>query len=198
MKLLIVADGPRDEVTLPPLLKTILNHSVECEFEAWGRLHQRGSGRGYDRKLKFAIKQARSRGKVGLIAVVDRDKDRSDARGRDLKQARDNERATAPAYPTALGVADPHVDVWLLDDAVAVRKSLGINAATDVPNVRQSRNPKAELDKLIDTAGGDRMNALRLIAEQLDVIGCMHARETGFADFVQECRRELSGHNSAS
>ncbi len=194
MKLLIVADGARDEASLPPLIESILGRPIEFEFKPWGRLHHEGSQRGYGRKLAYSIGQARSRRADGLVAVVDRDKDRSGQRGRDLTEAREAERQSGrEIFPTVLGVADPHVDVWLLDDPVAVRQGLGLSSDAEIINVRREKDPKGELDKRIGAKNDrDRMETLKAIAAQVSPKRCAHASETGLKSFVEDCQRELA------
>lgn len=192
MKLLLVADGPRDEASLPPLLNLILGRTVDCEFESWVRIHRRGSGRGYDRKLRFAVGQARSRGHAGLVAVVDRDKDHAGHRAGELRATRETDRETGARFPTALGVADPHVDVWLLDDPAAVREGLGLESKTEVISVHRTKDPKAELDRLIQEASRELIEALTAIATRLQPRRCNHAKTTGFEAFADDCRQEFA------
>ena len=193
MKVLIVADGPRDEASLPPLIETILGRQIEPEFEPWVRLHRMDGKHGYGRHLLFSIGQARIRGMVGLVAIVDRDKDRKGHRGRDLRNARDAERNSGRQFPTALGVADPHVDVWLLDDPVAVRQGLGLGSDAEIVNVRRTKDPKGELDNLIRTnEDHQNLDALKAIAARVDAKRCAHASETGFDSFVKDCHGELA------
>ncbi len=193
MTVLIVADGPRDEASLPPLIETILGRKINVEFESWVRIHHRGSGRGYGRKLRFSIAHARSHGMKGLVAVVDRDKDRAGHRERDLKTTRDEERQAGRQFPIALGVADPHVDVWLLDDPVAVRQGLGLSSDAEIINIRRAKVPKDELDKLIKpNEFAQIVDALKAIAKRVDPDRCGHANQTGFAPFADDCCRELA------
>ena len=193
MKLLIVADGARDEASLPPLIESILGRPIDAEFKPWGRLHHEGSQRGYGRKLAYSIGQARSRGADGLVAVVDRDKDRAGQRGRDLTQAREAERQSGRQFPTVLGVADPHVDVWLLDDHVAVRLGLGLSSDAEIINVRKAKDPKTELDKLKKpTDDRDLFDVLKAIAAGVEPKRCAHAGEIGLQSFAKDCQSELA------
>ena len=192
MKVLIVADGPRDAASLPPLLNVILGRAVDCQFDSWIHIHREGSGRGYNKKLSFAVGQVRSRGLDGLVAVVDRDKDRVGHRAKELRSTRETNRQHGVLLPTALGVADPYVDAWLLDDPVAVREGLGLNPNVDVINLRKAKNPKAELDCLIHDSDLKLLEALRAIADKLQPGRCVHAKETGFAAFADDCRQELA------
>ena len=195
MKLLIVADGPRDEASLPPLIESILSRQIEVVFKPWSRLHLEGSQRGYGRKLAYSVGQAQGRQMDGLVAVVDRDKDTKGQRGRDLTAAREAERQSGRQFPTVLGVADPPVDVWLLDDPVAVRLGLGLSSDAEIINVRRAKDPKTELDKL-KKPSDDRalFDVLKAIAAQVDPKRCVHASETGLISFAEDCQRELLNH----
>ncbi len=192
MKVLIVADGPRDASSLPPLLNVILGRAVDCQFDSWVHIHRERSGRGYSKKLSFAVGQARSRGLEGLVAVVDRDKDRAGHRSKELRTTRELDRQNGMIFPTALGVADPHVDVWLLDDPVAVREGLGLDPKSEVINVRKAKEPKAELDRLINESQLKLLEALSAIAAKLQPSRCVHAKETGFDSFAADCRSEFA------
>lgn len=195
MNLLLVADGPRDEASLPSLVETILGRKFQYQFESWKsiRFHQKGVGGRYHKKLRYSVGQARSRGLNGLVAVVDRDKDHDGDRDRDLHAARDADRQQGIFFPTALGIAQPHVDVWLLDDEVAVRIGLGLATNADVVNVRKTDDPKAELNGLIrGNPSAQLLEALRSIATNVNPNRCVHAKETGFQDFADDCRSELT------
>lgn len=192
MKVLIVADGPRDEASLPPLLNVILGRAIECEFESWVRIHHRGSGRGYDKKLRFSVGQARSRGHDGLVAVVDRDKDRAGHRADELRSTRQADRQQGKCFPTALGVAEPHVDAWLLDDPAAVREGLGLESNTEIISVHRTKDPKAELDRLVRDSKLELLEALGAIATKVQPIRCNHTKVTGFEAFADDCRQEFA------
>ena len=114
---MFVSDGPRDEASLPGLVQNILRQTVAAEFSAWA--HLRNPGKGFDRKLRFATALTRSKKLSGLVAVADRDDDHKNLRRKSLEASREQLRREGEILPIAVGVADPHVDVWLLDDATA-------------------------------------------------------------------------------
>jgi len=204
--LFFVGDGARDEATVPPLVRTILQIDFSTLFQPWARLHaaeRRGRPgrrlRGYGRKLLYAIRAARVAQADGLVATVDRDKAPGGRLGR-LREARAADRQQAPSLPTALGEAKPHAEAWLLDDPVAVREALELPGNAPIPSVRQSRHPKDTLHRLWERsprieAGRDEpeIGVLRDIARRVDSTRCAHGRETGFQAFVTEVRRELGG-----
>jgi hypothetical protein len=152
-----------------------------------------GSGKGYDKKLLFALRQALDRGVAGLVLVFDAD--RHPDRLREIRKAREDDRAKhGHRLPTALGQADPHGEAWLVDDAKAVRTVLRLVAGAEVPNVGKVRDAKAALHALI---GGCSRNGEKVvglmgeIAAALAETRCAHAHSTGFRDFAEDVRREL-------
>ena len=72
IRLLFVGDGDRDAATNPHLVATIVGTEVEPATTSWPRLNE--AGKGYDRKLLFAIRDARDKGLEGVVATVDQDK----------------------------------------------------------------------------------------------------------------------------
>jgi hypothetical protein len=86
ISLLVVADGPRDEATVPHMVEKILGSPIHTQFEPWPHLH--GSGKGYERKLRFAVLQAWDAKAAGLVAVVDQDKAKHGGRLKALRGAR--------------------------------------------------------------------------------------------------------------
>ncbi len=196
LKLLFAADGPRDEAALPPLVGNLLGTTVEPVFTAWkGVRLQRGGGSlgGYGRKLLFLLRDARDRGVAGVVATVDVDRDPGSSKLKDLEEARNRDRAAGKATPAALGEAIPHMEAWLLDDDVAVRKALNLasDAAVAVPT--KVKSPKEELDLLHQAAGAcqEISELLAILAKELNVTHCGRAGHTGFMAFYKEVDREL-------
>ncbi|MCW8141553.1 MAG: hypothetical protein KIT58_21835, partial [Planctomycetota bacterium] len=192
--IMVVSDGPRDAAMLPPLVSTILGAEVQAvASRAWSSVVLRRGG-GYDRKLRFVLREALDQGARGVVATVDRDRAPRRSRLADLVAGRDAERqdprSPVAQLPTALGEADPHAEAWLLDDPKAVRAALGLDGRAEVPNVRRS-SPKDALDALF--AGSDErpLDLLAAVAREVDPGRCAHARETGLEAFCAEVRREL-------
>ena len=191
IRLLFVGDGDRDAAMNPPLLKVLTGSEVEPTSRAWARLNV---GKGYGRRLRFAIRQARDEGLQGVVATVDRDKSSGQDRLRELKAGRATDRETAPPLPTALGCANPHAEAWLLDDPVAVREVLELDADTVIPSARKAKSPKDALTGLITQsrrADASVRQILGEIAQRLDPVHCAHKDETGFAAFAEEIREEI-------
>ncbi len=194
MHLLIVGDGDRDSASVPPLVEKMLNVAVRSVFRPWARLHSAKGGKGYARRLLFAVKQAHDLKVDGLVATVDTDRSPNRKKLRELQDARADQRQSAPPFPTALGEANPHGEAWLLDDPVAVAKVLKL-AADRIPNIRNVQYPKDTLNDLWQTS--ERADVLILtilteIAQQLDIQRCQHKKETGLHHFLEDVRQELA------
>ena len=188
MHFLFVADGPRDEVAIPRLVEAILHAKIEASFQAWKqvRLHR---GRGYNRKLRFVLAQARDQELDGLVATVDCDKDSPRKRLNLLREARneDRERNTVAQMPAALGEAIPHLEAWLLDDEKAVREVLQLANDQRIPAVNQV-DPKDALNSLMmqSVRNEDSIDLLQEIATRVKQNRCNHASDTGYKIFVED------------
>ena len=192
IRLLFVGDGERDAAMNPPLVQTIAGFPILPSFRPWPRLH--GTGRGYDRKLLFALGKARREDLQGIVATVDRDKSPHSERLGSMKAARERDRATRPPLPTALGCADPHAEAWLLDDPQAVRKTLKLPVTVAIRSVLKIKDPKRELGKLQAKSPRDEAPKAIMaeIAAALDPGRCKHGKRTGFESFVAEVRGEIA------
>jgi hypothetical protein len=187
-----LGDGKRDAATIPHLVRNVLRVEIAAVPSQWARLH--GEGRGFARKLAFAIRVAEADNAAGLVAVVDRDRDKKLVRLRELQAERRRARDSGRLIPIALGEAAPHGEAWLLDDARAVRNALGLEDDVNIPNVRSTSNPKAALDKLIKDSGHvaeSSIDALSEIAQRLDPERCFHRDDTGLAAFITDVRNEF-------
>ncbi len=192
IRLLFVGDGERDAATNPHIVERLISTRVEPRTIPWPRLHQ--AGRGYDRKLLFALRQARQEGLQGVVATIDQDKSPGRERLRSMELGRDKDRESAASLPAALGCADPHAEAWLLDDPVAVRDALRLDGQTPIPTVRKVKSPKDQLAALHAQSprSGDPIRDILVdIAQALDPTRCQHTQETGFAQFAKEVAHEL-------
>jgi hypothetical protein len=189
IRLLFVGDGERDAATNPHLVTVITGARVDPTTRPWARLHE--AGRGYDRKPLFAILQARQ---DGIVAAVDRDTSPGRDRLRDLRAGRTRDREKHGPLPTALGLADPHAEAWLLDDAVAVRTTLRLPPDLHIPTVRRVESPKSEIARLHRTSprSDEPIRAMLIeIAQSLSLDRCQHGGATGFTRFAQDVRDEI-------
>ncbi len=192
-KPLVVGDGPRDEAAVPRLVERLLSRAVAGDFVSWSRLHQRGIGRGYERKLRYAVLQGRSRGMNGVVATVDSDRAQRGERLQELRDARESDRTAAVPLPVAVGEAVPHLEAWLLDDPHAVRTALRLAANATIPSVRHAKTHKGALQQLIRQSDCDEgvLVILAAIAKQLDPQRCRNAKHTGFEEFADDVQSEL-------
>lgn len=195
-RILVVGDGPRDRKALPNLICRILGTHVETRYDDWHyvRVHAQ-KGTIYARKLKYLTRRACADNFAGLAIVVDTDKSPPRDKLRELHVGRDEERLRNPHFPTALGEANPHFDVWLLDDAVAVRVALGLRADFPVPNSIKTDYPKDAISELIAQSEIDFeqiADALGEIAHHLSSERCVHRKQTGFATFEEDVSREIA------
>lgn len=193
--ILVVGDGPRDSAALPALVLRMLSNRVPFQFVDWHNythLIGRGKGTIYSKKVKYFTRVAKDRDCLGLVVVTDTDRGKHGEKLQELRKGRSEEREKNVPFPTALGEANPHFDVWLLDDshAVAITLSLPPNR---IPNIRNCSSPKDSLTKLIEEArlSADLSDSLRKIAEVVEPSRCVHSKETGFHEFTFEVRVEL-------
>lgn len=193
MRLLFVADGPRDHATIPEIVRRILNSGVEVAFREWKQIPLTRGG-GYKRRLQFVLLQARDQELDGVVATVDSDRDKPKHRLSTLRAAREQDRQSlrVSPIPVALGEAVPHLEAWLLDDPKAIRTVLKFSGNRHVANVLQS-DPKASLNELIceSERTDELLIILKEIAVAVDVSRCSHAGDTGLDEFVQDLRIEL-------
>ncbi len=195
IRLLFVGDGPRDEAMTPVLVRRLLRDKARSHddgFRAWARIN--AVGKGYDRKLMFALRQARDGDYHGVVATIDRDASRGRERFKSLVAGRARDREMQPPLPTALGCADPHAEAWLLDDPVAVRDVLGLPPAQEIPDVVRETDPKQALCELqAKSARAHDAPALICgeIAARLELSRCAHRRETGLQAFASDVEDEL-------
>jgi hypothetical protein len=195
MSILVVGDGPRDQVALPVVVCRILGKETETRYDDWHLVRvYRQKGTIYARKAKYLTRRAQADGFVSLAIVVDTDKTPPRDKLRALRQGRDEDRLDHPPFPTASGEANPHFDVWLLDDAVAVRGALQLPADFSVENAVRAVYPKDTLSKLMEQSQiGSRQvsDVLGEIARRLVPERCVHGKQTGFSSFAEDVQDEI-------
>jgi len=204
--LLFVGDGERDAATVPALVETLLQTPFRAETRMWARLHgapttakqrqRKPAQKGYERKLRFAVRQANDAGAAGVVATVDSDTDKPGTKLRRLRKGREAARKDPCAIPIALGEARPHGEAWLLDDAQAVRSALGLGGDDVVPSTREVTSPKTKLHALLAAsprAGERPLDVWKDIARNVRLGRCGNPKRTGFSKFVKDVADQL-GH----
>lgn len=192
-RLLFVGDGERDRVTVPRLVEGVLAQRFDEMFRPWARLHQ--GGKGYQRKLRFAVLAARGEHAEGMVVTLDSDKAKKGSRLAQLQRARNELVEKGKDLPMALGEATPHGEAWLLDDAVAVQRGLGLSSETPVPNPASVSSAKHALEELMDESPRRAEGFLMVwaaIAREVRLNRCRDAQATGYESFVGEVRRHIA------
>jgi hypothetical protein len=109
-------------------------------------------GKGLWQKVRFAKRNAFNSGSAGLVFVLDTEGNHP-GQLEQLQRGRDSELLD---YRAAVGVAHPCVEAWLLADASAIARALGLTRRVDVPAEPEAlpapckdrdRNPKAILGR---------------------------------------------------
>ena len=143
-------------------------------------------------KVRFAKRQAFYNGSAGFAFVLDTEGDHPGQLEK-LKRGRD---AELLEYPAAVGVTHPCIEAWLLADASAITRALGLAQRADVPEVPESlpapckgrkQNPKAVLGRC---AGQDRplssSQTTRIVLEIRDLNVIRTRCPISFAPFAEE------------
>lgn len=86
-------------------------------------------GKGLWQKVRFAKRQSFNSGSAGLVFVLDTEGNHPGP----LDQLRRGREFELPMYPAAIGVAHPCIESWLLADASAISRAMGLSERADVP-----------------------------------------------------------------
>lgn len=182
---------------VPILLHTLCGKPGRMLVKRYGMpfMQQKGT---WAQKVKFAKRQAQLNGSAGAAFVADSEGDLK-ARKRDLAKGREME---ATDFPMAVGVAHPCVEAWLLTDAAAIRRALGLADTPVVPESPESlpapckdrrHNPKTSLSAL---AGHARRELS--VAEKQQIAAAMNDMDLvrtrcpeGFAPFADEVDQSI-------
>jgi hypothetical protein len=194
----VVGDGLRDEAMVPVLVERVVRLRVQARFRPWSSL--RLAGGGYDRKLKFAVREAVEEKIPMLVATVDTDKDNSGEKLRRLRQARSDDPQCGSLVQVALGEATPHGEAWLLDDEVAVRQALGLHSSTPICTPANRKNPKQAIEDLRHS--GNRCDdpirtVLAAIAQLVQPARCPRSKDTGFDALQDDLRTSIRNSKAA-
>jgi hypothetical protein len=149
--------GRGDEQPAPPTdgVVPIFVHRL-CNRPGTMRVRRRPlpflQGKGLWQKVRFAKRQAFNSGSAGLVFVLDTEGNHP-GQLRELQRGRDYE---LKEYPTAVGAAHPCIEAWLLADASALSRAMGLALQPQLPAEPESlpapckdrgHNPKVLLSR---------------------------------------------------
>jgi hypothetical protein len=159
---------------------------------------------GLKRKLWFAQQQAAIRKSAGLAFVIDTEGESVSKMKKELQEGRDEKYND---LPTAVGVAHPCIEAWLLADPDAIAKGMKLDPLSipvpshpeklpapckerKVPR-KNHTNPKTALADCVGSEDDLATKHTTVIARHLDV-GRLEARcPTSFKPFADEVRERL-------
>lgn len=145
-------DQPQSPTTgvVPILVHRLCDQPVTMRVRR--RPHIFLQGKGLWQKVRFAKRQAYYSGSAGLVHVLDSEGNHPGQR-KQLQRGRDSE---LPGFPAAVGVAHPCIEAWLLADAAAIARAMGLAQQPTIPAQPESlpapcenrgHNPKIELGR---------------------------------------------------
>ena len=190
MSYLFLGEGPNDKLIVPIILEVHNIEIVQSDFKTWKSIHGRGL-RGFKKKAMFAIKLARLDGKKGLVATLDADNQPN--RIKDLDAARKEDRENLSTHPilVVIGQANPEIEAWLLDDAEAVKKGLGISSEAKIPSPYRVSDVKVALDALFEESSIEgRANCLASVARQVQCERSRSPDKSGLRSFIEGAKTE--------
>ena len=129
---------------LPILVHRLCGKPKNMRVRSSTRLHLERidvkAGGGYRKKAERFRTLARQNNSAGAVFVIDSDGD-LEKKQRDVTQGRD----AGPAdLPMAVGVAHPCVEAWLLADAGAIRRGIGLSSSPALPEDPEVLSPKKD------------------------------------------------------
>jgi hypothetical protein len=151
-------------------------------------------GRTRAQKVHFAKRQALCNNSAGIVFVLDSEGDLK-GRTRELIEGRDRQ---YPEYPTAVGVAHPCIEAWLLADAHAIRHGLELAETPIIPENPEGlpapchdekNNPNAVLRGI--ARRGISANDKDRIAAMMDISLVRERCLMGFAPFAEEVQQHI-------
>ncbi len=189
--------GPPDQGVVPILLHTLCGRPANMLVKRYGRRFMDQPG-GLKRKVNFAVLQARYSRSDGAAFVVDSEGELRKtvaalARGREM---------TPGDFPLAIGVAHPCIEAWLLANAGAICRGLGLPQPPQVPDQPEDlpapqadrrNNPKTVLARAAGSRRGDLQadEKDRIAAAMTDLDLARRRCPQGFAPFAGEVQEYL-------
>jgi len=189
--------APRAAGVVPIIVHTLCGRPEQMRVKRRGVpfLQQRETGKGLWQKVRFAGRQARANRSHAVVFVVDSE---GDLKGKRAALVKGREAATSK-LPMAIGVAHPCIEAWLLADAMAIRRGMGLDRTPAVPD-----NPEAlpapcrnNAKRVLVKAAGSTKKELSA-AQKDDIARAMNnmqlARDrcpAGFAPFADEVEQKI-------
>lgn len=152
-------------------------------------------GKGMWQKVLFFKRNAQINGADGCVFVLDTEGNPA-AVWADLDRGR---RGGSAAYPMAVGMAHPCIEAWMLSDASAVRRGLGLNQrpvvppqpeALPAPQANRTNNPKTALFACHPNSRHPNLVEKTAIAEHLALTTAEQVCPS-FATFAAEVRQHI-------
>lgn len=220
MKILFVGEGRHDIGTheFPPrpgapdafllgicqkLVPEISSDSIAIKWSQIN-LFSKDRRRGLDRKLLAASQLAASHGCVGLIAVVDQDRDED--RIRILNETRNAIALREPTQRAAVGVAIESIEAWVLGDPAAIASTIG-KTESEVLSVyrlasveslyersgNHETRPKGIVSRIAAIAHSEDSAEWRCdVADRISISTLERNCPSGFKPFADDVRRVFS------
>ena len=154
-------------------------------------------GKTLAKKVQFARRQARYSQSAGIVFVVDSD---GDWKGKymQLKKGRDTDQV--PDFPTALGVAHPCIEAWLLADEKAIQRAFKLSKPPVLPeqpealpaSKQDENHPKNVLRNAVDRSKPLSAREKSDIANHMGDMEILKKRcPQSFAPFAKEVQENI-------
>jgi hypothetical protein len=186
------------EGVVPILLHKLCGRPTEMRVirRSFADLQRKG---GLDRKVAFEKVQAPISGYDAVVFVVDTEGERPDRKRKVMAAGRDEK---LPDYPMAIGVAHPCIEAWLLADAPAIARGLGLSDVPQVPQEPEAlpapwkgsgNDPKNELARCAGRGKPLSSSDTTKIARAIEDPSVIEKNcPLGFAPFAAEVRERIA------
>jgi hypothetical protein len=176
----------------------ILVHSL-CDRPESMRVRRRPlpflQGKGLWQKVRFAKRQAFNGASDGLVFVLDTEGNHPGQ----LEQLQRGRDSGLSDYPTAVGVAHPCIEAWLLADPSAISRAMELAQQPEIPTEPESlpapckdrvRNPKVLLGRCAGLNRPLSSTETTRIAQEIRDLDAIRTRcPTSFSPFADEIIR---------
>jgi hypothetical protein len=192
----MVAEAP-DKGVIPILLHKLCGRPTEMRVKRRRYDHlEKGA---LKRRVQIAKRQAFENGSNGVVFVVDTEGEKPDRKRREMAEGRNDKLAD---YPMAIGVAHPCIEAWLLADALAIARGLGLSNVPQVPQEpealpapwkRSGNDPKIELARCAGQNNPLSSSDTTKIASAIEDPSVIERNcPLGFGPFAAEVRERIA------